>query len=1079
MLMLFFLFLLNLSPISHSNAKIIGTDIDNLPYRQIIEIPIDTSLEIAKYQPIDLKINFNNPCWAKDETHNSVRVGYDDGSGITEIESQIYDLEYSDDTHITSCGLVFLIPFESTGKEKYYVLYDSKETKPANYEDYLDLQDTHYFYEPISGQYINFDYYQIKQEGYVVYAIVQKGELLGNPVGQHVAKFKPKSTIVETYNIDQLGVFDMRYEIVPAPGYYGSSWATKVVKNVLVDGNLMIKVRIDCTSPNDEIRTDNIYTYYYCPTDTKKITVDTYHEVLKTVDVKKDSLLDGSYAGIVSIKSRSATIEKMNVGDILPVLSVYNKDETIREFTIPSNPESEDKEVVLSTNDDIDIGSKAWVCLNNPKIGKADGLIMESNKGIVEGALDGAQVKSYAKQNLKLPGLEADTGSVFLLKNTYEKGGVQDLTLQQGFIVNFNIQFVTTENEGVEKINTESEFFQKLVGLRPSLRENGRTFDEEEKEKFMLTANVHFAPSVPMGSLLSAALGKNISYIYAELYKEDDFKSSGSAGRLPLGSIELELEGKKLSEKIKILLGIFDWRNASFFKKIRFPGLTAGTYVVKIFKENPIVKKERQYIGFAIVDLEKNEKIHIYCRPQGTILLTVNDQKNQGVPNVKFLLQKDGITISDAVSDTNGSSVLYAPCFPLKPYELKTIYQGFLIDEKDVTFKLRNNIIKLKKSLSFTHYNFDLSIKDTWGFSPEVDLKPTLTSKEMIQPTFISAESKGNGKYRFENLYPANYNLKMSYKSFELEKEFNIKKDGTFYLVFPAEFKINFNTLNSVGDVLSEGKISISRQNKIVSQEIDDNGNAVFSLPPGNYQITVYSDEDIIAKQNLQISGDKKIDVLTNKESLIHVVAVYLGIALAAFSIIYLILKKNCYASIKIFVISLIFISLFSSWWFVTGENSNAKSVTDTMLIPQKIVTLTETADAIGGGVSQVPDEVTMVLGLLSILLAVACMLIFVTIFTKKKLRKVTQVFTILSIILLVLTLGVFYYAMGQLTEVSVGGFIGKGDIETTIPGVSENINLPSSWGPSTGFYLIIISLILLFIPFIYSVYKKIKKTSL
>jgi len=43
-----------------------------------------------------------------------------------------------------------------------------------------------------------------------------------------------------------------------------------------------------------------------------------------------------------------------------------------------------------------------------------------------------------------------------------------------------------------------------------------------------------------MGSLLSAATGKNISYINAELYKEDSFASSGSAGRLSFVSIDLD-----------------------------------------------------------------------------------------------------------------------------------------------------------------------------------------------------------------------------------------------------------------------------------------------------------------------------------------------------------------------------------------------------------------------------------------------------------------------------------------------------------------------------------------------------------
>ena len=100
-------------------------------------IPIDTSLKSVKFQPIDIHVDFENLCWAKDEIHHSVRVGFDEGSGIIEIESQIYDLVKTDDTHIKSCNIVFLTPENADGKEKYYVLYDSAETDAPDYEDHI------------------------------------------------------------------------------------------------------------------------------------------------------------------------------------------------------------------------------------------------------------------------------------------------------------------------------------------------------------------------------------------------------------------------------------------------------------------------------------------------------------------------------------------------------------------------------------------------------------------------------------------------------------------------------------------------------------------------------------------------------------------------------------------------------------------------------------------------------------------------------------------------------------------------------------------------------------------------------
>ena len=48
-------------------------------YRQEIELPISTDKPYAKFQPIDLHIEFDKPCWAKNEKVHSVRVCCWDG----------------------------------------------------------------------------------------------------------------------------------------------------------------------------------------------------------------------------------------------------------------------------------------------------------------------------------------------------------------------------------------------------------------------------------------------------------------------------------------------------------------------------------------------------------------------------------------------------------------------------------------------------------------------------------------------------------------------------------------------------------------------------------------------------------------------------------------------------------------------------------------------------------------------------------------------------------------------------------------------------------------------------------------
>jgi len=1052
-----------------SYEKIKKTDIEELAFKQEIPIPIDTSLDKAKFQPIDTHIDFTHPCWAKNETIHSIRVCYEDNTGLNEIESQIYNLKHSDNIHISSCGLVFLIPESANGKEKYYVYYDSQETNPPYYTDHITIIDTHYFYEPISGQIIEFDYYEVKEEGYVIYAVIQKGELIGNPVAQSVIKMKPDSLFVETYNIEQLCGFDIRYGIVDTPGYYGTGYAERVKKNLLIDGNLMAIMRIECKTPKGDLKTDNIYTYYYCPTTTKKISVNVYHEVLKTIDIEKPSILDGTFSGIVSIKSRSATIEKMNAGKILPSLTVFSEDETIEKYLVPSNPDSEIEEVILSTSDDIDLGSKGWISLNEPKTGEAHGLIMDRNLGFGEGEEDGVQIKAYVKQDIKLPGLEAETGNVFLLKNNYEKGGSQKTILNQGYNVNFNIEFISVQNEGYEKIDFESEIFQTLIKKRPILRENITDVDEEEKRRYTITATVHFAPSFPLGSLLSAALGRNFPYIYAELYKDNSFKSSGSVSRLPLGKIELDLEGKNLFQKLKTVIGLFDWRNVSIFKKISFSDLEPGKYIVKIYRENLLFGRERKFIGFEIVELNKDKTIRIYCRPQATVKLSVLNQDKKRVENAKFQLISNDVIISETLSNVNENSIITAPSNLLKPYNLRLIYQGFLVDEIKIRLGYLNHFFPISKQFLIEQLNLNINFRDKWNFAPEIEVNPFLTSEEMIEPVVISAEIIGVGKYQFNNLFPAKYNLKAGYKSFEIKKEIEIKNKHTLDLTFPAEYTVNINIFNSYGEEISGGRIIISRKTKTESSQINEYGKVNFMVPPGDYELTIFSEDKLIAKQKILIRGTKNIDIVSTQQSLYHTIFIYIGIALAICSFIFMFLKKDVYFGIKIFVISLLIIALFSSWWGVSGEQNFTESNTKTLLIPSKIITLTSTSEISGGEISQVPEEVTMVLNLISMVLIITILIIFISIIISKKLPRGNTILSVLCIVFLIIMLVIFTYAMSQITEVSVGNFMGSGSIETTIPGLSETVILPSTWGPENGFYLSIIAVITLLMCFVYS----------
>ena len=63
---------------------------------------------------------------------------------------------------------------------------------------------------------------------------------------------------------------------------------------------------------------------------------------------------------------------------------------------------------------------------------------------------------------------------------------------------------------------------------------------------------------------------------------------------------------------------------------------------------------------------------------------------------------------------------------------------------------------------------------------------------------------------------------------------------------------------------------------------------------------------------------------------------------------------------------------------------------------------------------------------------------------------------------MIIVSIALFYYAVSLLTELGVGSFMGSGEILTNIPGKVEGVSISSSWGPGVGFYLAILSLIII-----------------
>jgi hypothetical protein len=1133
---------------------------DFFSFKEKIEIPIDTNDSYSKYQPIDISINFENLCWAKNEDEHSVRVVFQDGIKFIELESQIYDLKFEDNEHISSCNLVFLIPKEANGNESYFVYYDDSKKQGPDYEKRVKLDEDYYYYEPIQGLFFETSFFKIMQNDEIIFAANKEGNVLNSPVSQQVTILKKGAEEIKPYNGEHLASFGFNYWWKTNKWNLISASEKFVSKDTIVDGNLMVKFKIVSESNDGSIRSSIIYKYYFSPTEERRLYLHARHEVLKTLPTGNE--LDVGFVIAHSGGIKSSTHKELNFGEIPPYLHFYSKEEIIKSEKVPQYPESPKWETIIPKQYDYDLGSIPWASLDYGETGKAFAIIFASNKIVKRGEneKEGLELQLIQSNYLNLPGLIGRVSDLYITRNDYERGEPLDLELPSNYIAEFHAQYFMTENGGFKTVDKEARIFQKLISFQPEIDDN-TTGTKDDIAKYNLTASVHFAPSFPMGSLLSAVLGKNVSYIYAELYKENSFRSSGSVGRLPLLNIfDFNIEGKNLFEKIKALLGIFDWRNVSFFKKIVFTGQTAGTYLLKIFRENPLLKEGREFIGYEIIDLNDDKNIRIFCKPEGKVSISAKDQNNNGIKNIDVSFIDNDIVISSGKTDENGKAVITAPVSLFEKYNLNVTYQGFLISNeyirlgrirallplnKKYNFDVDDLTIKIKDDQGKTPvFNFDYSltssdmdypiiikpdsildgtckfdnlyyadyiltikynsfevkeeikipdtslyeinlrelkvlIKDTWGLPPGTSLAVSLESLDFEKKVILQADEISFEEYKFSNIYPGNYNIKVRYKTFSIEKEISIPTDKNILteIDFPAELDVKLVILDARGNALKDAVVKFDRDGLEISKVTNENGAISLIIPPGNYVITIYSEESLIAQRKLDVFNERNLDISTKKEPVAPFVIITIAFVLGLISLFLCHRKKDIRLFLKILAVLIAVVAIVSPWWVLSGcsDNSHFENTTKLYITPTKMVSFTENINVSAGEIFSLDERFVSVIDLLPIAISLGLICIIASIILSKFNKvKLSFLAKILCIIILIGSAVLFYYAMSILSDITVGSIFGSGDIKISIPGENLHQTLFCNWGLSTGFCLLCFSISLVIIELV--LYLKRKK---
>jgi hypothetical protein len=1009
---------------------------------------------------------FDHPCWALDEQQHSVRVVYQWNEDVQELESQIYDLTYSDESHISSCNLVFLIPENADGTEQYYVYYNDEETSAPGYPDHVSLEDSYYFYEPIPGYPLESHFYKITQDGSIVYAVAQEGEFLWYTTSQCVTKLMEGTTEMMPKKGEAIASFDFCYYYNdPMSAYYSTSQQL-ISKEILCDGTLMVSCSIVSQSTDQTLETTAVYKYYYCPTSYKRVQTHVTHKALKDCTIYPETNTDGSYASLQCGGIHSKSIPDLNFGELYPYLHVATEHDAVEQYRVDLNPEyiQEDPVVhLISTTDDVDVGTSGWASFDEGTTGRVHALIFGSTSVLNAGddERDGVQLKAYESDYPHLPGLENDVAAFQFTRNSYETSDSQtDLVIPAGFVAEYDAEFFSSLTGGYPLVEKEAAFFQSLVSIKPS-SETDSSAEKNETEKYALTVFVHRASSIPLGSELAVLTGYDFPYITVELYQKEGFVCSGTAVRLPLRS-QSGSEDATFRERLIAAIRIFDVHNLTVFKKIRFEELESGRYLIKVFKENPLRRGDRQYIGYTIVDLTQDTETRVSCTLQGSCLVSVIDQQGNGVSGAQVLFTNNDMIIAENTTDDKGFALLTAPCGLREQYQLTIRYDGFVVDDESIRFGYGRTLFPLKKSLELSQYDWSLKLVDTWGLPPEIEVTPRLTSKEMETPAMIHAEQHGDDTYQFTRLVSATYQLQIQYKSFLVEKEIQIPADKSLF-VMPAEFPITLHVLDARGIEITDATIQFERGGKTMETTSNSSGTVVL-LPPGIYQVTILSNGNVIGQRPLNVIGERSVDFITIQEPMFPLIIIITMLILVLIALAGSIVKKEPMYFLTILTIGLIVVALIFPWWILSGSSSEIQTSSTMFLSPLELVTTTKTSQVIAGELSYFPDLFITVMFLIPALTALGCFLILISLVSNRINKKRVSILLLISALFLFIgSLVMFSVAMSTFAEVGVGSFLGEGTLTFSIPGDETVSPVFCHWGPGSGFYMYGLSIAILF----------------
>ena len=437
-------------------------------------------------------------------------------------------------------------------------------------------------------------------------------------------------------------------------------------------------------------------------------------------------------------------------------------------------------------------------------------------------------------------------------------------------------------------------------------------------------------------------------------------------------------------------------------------------------------------------------------------------------------LQKDNAIIAKCFTDENGRAIIKAP-INIDPYDLKIYYNGLEVYQESVKLGVVQKIIKLEKTVDIERYILNLKVLDTWGQAPEIQLNPTVKSIGDSEFYKVFGEKIEHGKFVFTNLIPGTYQLSLTFKSFTLNQNVEISDNENIELEFPAEYDVNLKIFDARGIPYENSKIIVSRNGDELEIQAQES-RAIVTIPPGEYHVEVFYDDELINARDISVYGTQNFDLITTQQPFyLTIIMILCGLIIIISLILFGYNKQYKYFLITLAIVVII-LSLFLPWWEVNGSTNPLETSTNLYLIPNNIITITTTENAIAGEPSYLPPEFLDAITALISLAIIGCILIPTNIYFRKKgkktLEKITKILATLSIIGPIL---IFIIAINELSKVSIGSIFGSGYVDIGVPGESQFHSVLCNWGPAFGFYLYLLSVIVLCSVFFYD-YKQKRK---